>query len=88
MQALRGIINRCSMWELFREFGSLRVAYAAINLMVFSSAPPPRPVLPLMPHNQQRVGIALKAYYNIQKKNNDPSCLACCKINRKSIGIK
>lgn len=56
------------MWELFREFGSLRVAYAAINLMGLSSAHPPRPVLPLTLHNQKRVGIALKACDNIQHK--------------------
>ncbi|MFT9447669.1 dihydrodipicolinate synthase family protein [Gluconobacter japonicus] len=54
------------MWELFREFGSLRVAYAAINLIGLCSAHPPRPVLPLTLHNQQRVGIALKACNEIQ----------------------
>lgn len=54
------------MWALFREFGSLRVAYTAVNLLGLSSAQPPRPVLPLMPENQQRVGIALKACNEIQ----------------------
>ncbi|WP_418609571.1 dihydrodipicolinate synthase family protein [Gluconobacter cerinus] len=49
------------MWTLFREFGSLRVAYAAINLLELSSAQPPRPILPLTSQDRRRVEDALKA---------------------------
>ncbi|MBC9248139.1 dihydrodipicolinate synthase family protein [Paracoccus sp. 11-3] len=39
------------LWELFREYGSLRVIYAAANIMSLSDAQPPRPIL-AMPENQ------------------------------------
>ncbi|MBO1359598.1 dihydrodipicolinate synthase family protein [Acetobacter sacchari] len=48
------------MWALFQEFGSLRVAYAAINLLELSDAQPPRPVLPLTPRDLERTAHALK----------------------------
>ncbi|QOF94445.1 dihydrodipicolinate synthase family protein [Novacetimonas hansenii] len=49
------------MWLLFREFGSLRVAYAATNAMGLLTARPPLPILPLDSHNQNRVVEALQA---------------------------
>ncbi|MFT9096709.1 MAG: dihydrodipicolinate synthase family protein, partial [Gluconobacter cerinus] len=49
------------MWALFREFGSLRVAYAALSLLELSDAQPPRPVLPLMSQDRRRMEDALKA---------------------------
>ena len=49
------------MWALFREFGSLRVAYAASHFLGICKARPPLPVLPLTPHDQQRVVDALQA---------------------------
>ncbi|MCH4090762.1 dihydrodipicolinate synthase family protein [Acetobacter sp.] len=49
------------MWALFREFGSLRVAYAATNLLGLSAAQPPRPLLPLAASDQNRVSEALRA---------------------------
>jgi len=41
------------LWELFAEFSSLRVVYAAVNLLGLCRAVPPRPLLPL-PHEAQR----------------------------------
>lgn len=35
------------LWELFRQHGSLRVAFAAANLLGLTQAQPPRPILPL-----------------------------------------
>jgi 4-hydroxy-tetrahydrodipicolinate synthase len=35
------------MWRLFQTHGSLRVMYAALNLLGLSQAAPPRPLLPL-----------------------------------------
>ncbi|WP_120010376.1 dihydrodipicolinate synthase family protein [Teichococcus vastitatis] len=35
------------LWDLFKRHGSLRVVYAAANLMGLTDAQPPRPILPL-----------------------------------------
>ena len=35
------------LWALFKEFGSIRVTYAAANLLALTDAQPPRPILPL-----------------------------------------
>ncbi len=35
------------LWGLFKRYGSLRVAYAAANLLRLTEAQPPRPILPL-----------------------------------------
>ena len=34
-------------WDLFKRYGSLRVVYAAANLLRLTEAQPPRPILPL-----------------------------------------
>jgi len=47
------------LWELFRRFGSLRVIYAAANLLRLTDAQPPRPILPLGPSERQRIEAAL-----------------------------
>lgn len=49
------------LWRLFREFGSLRVVYAAANLLGLSDAQPPRPLLPLEAQDRARVAAALEA---------------------------
>jgi 4-hydroxy-tetrahydrodipicolinate synthase len=49
------------LWQLFKEFGSLRVAYAATHFLELANAQPPLPILPLSPQNQQRVIEALQA---------------------------
>ncbi|MFT8862940.1 MAG: dihydrodipicolinate synthase family protein [Acetobacter fabarum] len=49
------------LWQLFKEFGSLRVAYAATRFLGLANAQPPLPILPLSPQNQQRVIEALQA---------------------------
>lgn len=47
------------LWELFVEFSSLRVMYAAANLLGICRAVPPRPILPLAEAAQRRVGQTL-----------------------------
>ncbi|MBB2169009.1 dihydrodipicolinate synthase family protein [Gluconacetobacter aggeris] len=49
------------IWALFREFGSLRVAYAAIHHLRLSGANPPRPIRPLPERDRHRVAEALLA---------------------------
>lgn len=60
------VISQCQkallpVWRLFREFGSLRVAYAATNFLGLVSAQPPLPLQPLSLQDQQRVVEALRA---------------------------
>ncbi len=49
------------LWDLFTEFSSLRVIYAAVNLLGICRAMPPRPILPLSEAAQRRVGETLDA---------------------------
>ncbi len=48
------------LWALFREFGSLRVVYAAAGLMGMTDCAPPRPIQPLPEAVMGRVAEALK----------------------------
>ena len=48
------------LWDLFKEFSSLRVVYASANLLGICRAAPPRPILPLSEAAQQRVADMLK----------------------------
>ena len=48
------------LWDLFREYTSLRVMYAAANLLGLCRAAPPRPILPLPEAAQSRVGEVLE----------------------------
>lgn len=48
------------LWDLFKEFGSLRVVYAIANQLSLSETQPPRPLLPLSTDDQQRVEVALQ----------------------------
>jgi 4-hydroxy-tetrahydrodipicolinate synthase len=43
------------LWQLFREFTGLRLAYAAANLAGLTQAQPPRPILPLSEAARARV---------------------------------
>jgi 4-hydroxy-tetrahydrodipicolinate synthase len=43
------------LWDLFREFSSLRVVYAVADLLGLCRAEPPRPILPLPDHARQKV---------------------------------
>ena len=43
------------LWGLFREFSSLRVIYASLDLLGICRAEPPRPILPLAGAARQRV---------------------------------
>ncbi|TDT99843.1 4-hydroxy-tetrahydrodipicolinate synthase [Azorhizobium sp. AG788] len=48
------------LWALFRELTSLRVTYAAANILGLSTALPPRPILPLAPEHYPRIAAALE----------------------------
>jgi 4-hydroxy-tetrahydrodipicolinate synthase len=43
------------LWDLFKEFSSLRVCYALANLLGVCRAEPPRPILPLPESAVQRI---------------------------------
>ncbi len=47
------------LWELFTEFGSLRVVYAAANRLGLCASAPPRPILPVPEASLSRVGAVL-----------------------------
>lgn len=49
------------LWNLFREFSSLRMVYAIADLKGISKAEPPRPVLPLPQTARNRIAETLKA---------------------------
>ncbi len=49
------------LWDLFVEFSSLRVTYAAVNLLGLCRPVPPRPILPLPEDAQRRIGQVLRA---------------------------
>ena len=53
------------LWDLFQEFGSLRVVYAAMNILGLSQAQPHRPLLPLSSAELGRVQAALEALEEI-----------------------
>ena len=55
------------LWGLFQEFGSLRVVYAAMNLLELSQAQPHRPLLPLSGEDQQRVRAALEGLAELEQ---------------------
>jgi 4-hydroxy-tetrahydrodipicolinate synthase len=50
-----------SLWDLFKQHGSLRVVYAAANLLGLTEAQPPRPILPLGAAEQEPIRRALAA---------------------------
>ncbi|WP_298274257.1 dihydrodipicolinate synthase family protein [uncultured Bradyrhizobium sp.] len=47
------------VWQLLKTFSSLRVVYAIANLRAICAAEPPRPILPLPPDAQKKVGEVL-----------------------------
>jgi 4-hydroxy-tetrahydrodipicolinate synthase len=49
------------LWDLFIAHTSLRVIYAAVNLLGLCEARPPRPILMLPEDVQRRIGAVLKA---------------------------
>jgi 4-hydroxy-tetrahydrodipicolinate synthase len=49
------------LWDLFQDFSSLRVVYAAANLRGLSAAQPPRPILPLAGSARDRVAGVLES---------------------------
>ena len=48
------------LWDLFVEFGSLRVIYAAANRLGLCDAAPPRPILPVPEASLGRLGAVLE----------------------------
>ncbi len=55
------------LWELLREFGGLRVMYAAANILSLTDASPPRPILPLKTADQERVAAAIGTLNALQR---------------------
>ena len=49
------------LWDLFGEFGSLRVVHAAANLLGLCATHPPRPILPLGDAARRRIAGVLEA---------------------------
>jgi 4-hydroxy-tetrahydrodipicolinate synthase len=48
------------LWDLFKELSSLRVMYAAADILGICRTEPPRPILPLPPAAWRRVAAALE----------------------------
>lgn len=48
------------LWDLFKQYSSLRVVYAAADILGITDAKPPRPVLPLPDAVQDKVAKVLK----------------------------
>jgi 4-hydroxy-tetrahydrodipicolinate synthase len=48
------------LWDLFQDFSSLRVVYAAANLLGLCAAHPPRPILPLSGAARDRIAGVLE----------------------------
>ena len=49
------------LWDLFKEFGSLRVVYTIAKHLGLTDAVPPRPILPLGPDVEQRIVAVLNS---------------------------
>lgn len=47
------------LWSLFKEFGSFRVMFAIAEILDLCRVDPPRPILPLHPHDVARVRAAV-----------------------------
>ena len=47
------------LWDLFKQYGSVRVVHAAANLLKLTDAQPPRPILPLGTAERDRIAGAL-----------------------------
>ncbi|OAQ72019.1 dihydrodipicolinate synthetase [Pochonia chlamydosporia 170] len=58
------------IWELFKEFGDLRVVYALANELGLCKASPPRPILPIAASHHSRIVSALA---NVNKSIKVPS---------------
>ncbi|QRM32934.1 dihydrodipicolinate synthase family protein [Microvirga sp. VF16] len=56
------------LWDLFKEFGSIRVVYAAANILSLCEALPPRPILPLTDADCRRVASALDALSGLMQR--------------------
>ena len=56
------------LWELFKEFGSIRVIYAAASILSLCEAVPPRPILSLTDANRVRVTTALDALAGLMQR--------------------
>lgn len=53
------------LWDLFKRYGSIRVMYAAANLLRLTDAQPPRPILPL---DRDGVGQVAKAMLSLTEQ--------------------
>lgn len=50
------------LWELFQEFGSLRVVYLIAEMLSLTDAKPPLPILPLGKSEHKRIRATLEAF--------------------------
>ena len=56
--------NFVPLWDLFREFGSIRVVHAAARLLGLADSDPQRPILPLPADQLPRLAEALARVTN------------------------
>ncbi|QFT95039.1 4-hydroxy-tetrahydrodipicolinate synthase [Roseovarius sp. THAF9] len=56
------------LWDLFRSYGSLRVAYAMAHELDLTEAMPPRPVLPLPEKGVQGLRAAMREIRDVEDK--------------------
>ena len=54
------------LWDLLREFGGVRVMYAAANELGLCREQPPRPILPLPSPDRERVSTALAVITRVE----------------------
>jgi len=54
------------LWRLFKEFGSIRVMYAAVSVLSLCEVVPPRPILPLTDADHRRVAEALDVLLGLE----------------------
>lgn len=59
-EAARQDAGLAPLWDLFRQFGSLRVMFMAAQLLSLTEAAPPRPILPLPDSERGRLAHALR----------------------------
>ena len=67
------------LWSLFKQHGSLRVVYAAANLLGVTESQPPRPILPLGAAERERIREALE---RLSDGTRDPENASAVTVRR------
>ncbi len=60
------------LWALFKQYGSIRVIYAAANVLALTDAQPPRPILPLGGGNLAHVERVIMELSEARRLGNNP----------------